>query len=104
MKKRNDVEINGTIESTMLGIEHGSLTYFLHLTCGDGGVQGAGGINLSGYEKCAEYLEKLLSTVGVSEWSLLRGKHVRFVRSGGVITKVGHIVEDRWFNVVPEVE
>jgi hypothetical protein len=85
----------------MLGIEHGTLTYFLYLES-DRGTQGAGGVGLGSYAKCGEYLMELLATVGVQYWNDLEGTTVRFTLKNGVVDKIGHIIKDRWFTIVRE--
>jgi len=92
---------NATIDGTMLGIEHGCFTYMLYLEY-EAGVQGAGGIKLDSYEECGNYLKHLLETIGVSQWEHLKGKYVRAVLENGRVVRIGHIVENKWFDVVPE--
>ena len=102
---------NARITSTMLGIEdHGILTCFIHLL-GDGWGCGFGGYVLDQWDDAhkqrvgtafaADCILGILAAVGVEKWEDLPGKYVRAKTEGpgGGILAIGHIVEDRWFNL-----
>lgn len=103
---------NATIESTYLGIEdHGTLTFYVHLS-GDGWGQGLGGCALdqyggeeadrSGWGPGLTAIRRILEVVGVRSWEELPGKFVRVRREGLGSSGppiLGHIIEDRWFDL-----
>lgn len=99
---------NALITSATLGIEdHGLLTVSLcfEYECG---CQCFGGHVLDQYDKGkerrvgtaygCEYIQRVMAAVGVSEWSQLKGKHVRVRAEISKVHAIGHIVKDRWFN------
>lgn len=101
---------NAKIERTMLGVEdHGILTCMLTLNYG-GSTQGFGGFSLDRYtgergeghrEGTAygmEFIRRILETVGVGRWEELPGTHCRVEASFGDVRRIGHIIEDRWFD------
>lgn len=101
---------NVVIESTMLGYEdHGILTAFIFIK-GSGWGGGFGGYGMDSYDKkqdkrvgvpfCGEFIAAVLSTVGVDKWESLKGKHIRVESEGwgGTIRRIGHIIEDKWFD------
>ena len=92
---------NMRIKGTMLGREdHGILTAFLQLE-GNGTGQGFGGWCLDSADRpnpaAGLWISRVLEVVGVAEWEELPGKYVRVVRDRGLISGIGHIIEDRWF-------
>lgn len=89
---------NARIVKTFLGIkDHEIFTFVLHLDYGDSS-QGFGTYNI-GLKTCwgTECLKRILQTVGVDQWEGLPGKHCRAVIESGLVRKIGHIVEDKWF-------
>lgn len=105
----NQIE-NAKITATMLGKEdHGIFTCGLT-------VEGNGwGCMFGGYALDTPNKEKgkreataiglqaimeLLETLEVDEWEQLKGRYVRVETSGwgGKITKVGHLIKDKWFS------
>ena len=64
---------NARIESTMLGYEHGRLTFMLNLEFG--AYQGFGGYGIEGIY-AAIVIANILGVVGVSKWEDLPGKYV----------------------------
>lgn len=87
---------NATIERTMIGIEdHGILTCMLHLDYGGSG-QGFGGYEIT--LNAGQWIQKIIETVGVEKWEDLKGKHIRVESEHSKVYKIGHIIEDRWFN------
>ena len=102
-------EVNGKIHSTMLGIEdHGIMTFFINIDF-DGHGQGFGGYALDGrsgtqgHSKSITCIRKILQTVDVMKWEDLEGKYVRIRKDkeygGGPIKAIGHIMEDKWFDI-----
>lgn len=93
---------NAKIKHAMLGIEdHGILTWMLRLeygsySCGFGGR----GLDNSG-DFMSGSVRKVLETVGVDDWCSLNGKLIRIKAAPGLgpITEIGHILDDRWFNL-----
>lgn len=102
---------NAKIRSTMLGVEdHGIMTCSISLDYG-GMVQGFGGYGFDEPHKTeaepfgrrgtaygCEFIRRVLVVVGVDCWEDLKGKHVRAVIDGGLVRKIGHIIEDKWFD------
>ncbi|MDR0905797.1 MAG: hypothetical protein LBN00_06450 [Oscillospiraceae bacterium] len=101
---------NGKITSTMLGIEdHGILSAYLTITFASGGCS-FGGYSLDSWsagEKRrvgtafgTECIIRILDTVGVEKWEDLKGAFVRVAHTGlgGVIEKIGNLIEDKWFS------
>jgi hypothetical protein len=108
-----DTVKNAIIESTFLGIEHGTLTATVHVAY-DGHAQGFGGYNLQGWTGPESQLSAanvficgVLRAVGASSWEALKGKYVRIkhgeASEAGPIIAIGHITEDVWFDAVAEM-
>jgi len=105
--------VNAKIESTMLGVEdHGVTTFYLMLAW-DGSSQGFGGLNLGavGAPRAGFgfAVRRVLETVGVSAWEQLPGKLVRIEIDdapgcANKIFRIGHIIENRWFDPVAELK
>lgn len=97
-------------KATLTNEDHGALTAWLELDYGDS-CQGFGGyaLHLSNksthYSLCGpagHFIWRVMEVAGVTEWGQLAGKCIR-VRSterglGGMITAIGHIVKDDWFD------
>ncbi len=108
-----DTVKNAIIESTSLGIEHGTLTATVTVNF-DGHHQGFGGYNLRGATKAqaprpaaAVFICGVLRAAGVGSWEAVKGKYVR-VKHGeageaGPIIAIGHITEDVWFEAEKEM-
>lgn len=87
---------NAKIDSTMLGFEdHGIMTAFLY-TMSDGLGQGFGGYSMNG-EWGMEFIKMLLKALGVDSWEKLTGTHCRIDASNDKIHRIGHIIENKWF-------
>ena len=102
---------NGKILSTQLGREdHGIMTFMIFVEfygCGCG----IGGYALDGYDretksrvysaKGLEAIARIIETVGVDSWEKLPGTYVRVKNNGwgSTIDEIGHIIEDKWFNL-----
>lgn len=87
---------NAKICRVQLGYEdHGILTSFIHVK-GEGWGQGFGGRGLSG-KYMAEWVEHVLKTLEVDDWSDLLGTICRVERTDGMLTGLGHFLKDQWF-------
>lgn len=99
---------NARIGGTFLGREdHGILTAYVTLE-GGGWGQGFGGYALDTWSEKAkrrvgtafglDFIDGVLRVVGVESWEALTGKYVRYRRdSGGKLSAIGHITENKWF-------
>jgi hypothetical protein len=100
---------NARIAATFLGFEdHGILT--LQLICEGASTQGFGGYALDGrpgkdgervpIAACGAWIAGLLRALKVDSWERVKGQLVRVERDEpyGQITRIGHIIEDRWFS------
>lgn len=107
-----DAEVkNAKIRGTMLGIEdHGIMTAFIELDYGGAG-QGFGGYGFDNPHKTkeepygrrgtafgCEFIRRVLDVVGVEKWEDLKGKHVRVVATWDKVKRIGHIIEEKWFD------
>ena len=103
---------NAVIKSTMLGREdHGIMTFMIYIQFDNGVGCGVGAYALDGYDKesktrvfraeSMEAISKILDVVGVDTWEELPGKYIRFEDNGwgSIITKIGNIIEDKWFDM-----
>lgn len=105
---------NAKIKGTMLGVEdHGVMSGWLFLDYDCGG-QGFGGYVLDAapdrngdepYKRqphagCGMFISELLEAVGVSKWEDLPGKFIRVDTDFGKVHRIGHIIEDKWFDPV----
>ena len=101
---------NARIEKTQLGYEgRGTFTFVLVLRMDKASVA-FGNYPFDSYdkekgiricsEKAGEGIKKLLDVVGVKHWEEMEGQCVRFEDPGigQRITKIGNIVEDKWFD------
>ena len=101
---------NAKITRTMLGIEdHGIMTCMITVE-GPGWGCGFGGYAFDAWDPDKkdrfgvgygiEFIKRVLSTVGVEKWEDLPGKHIRVENEGwgGKITRIGNILEDKWFD------
>mgnify|MGYP004673123559 FL=1 len=102
---------NARIMSTMLGREdHGIMTFMIHINA-DNFSCGVGGFCLDEYNRdikkrifraeSMEAISKILDVVGVTKWEDLPGQYIRFEDNGwgSTITKIGNIIEDKWFDM-----
>jgi len=102
--------VNALIENVSLSMEdHGVLCYYLVLKmngcgCSYGGrVIGKGYLGakeFQGYEKGTEALMRIMDVVGVHRWEDIKGKYVRVELPGwgGIVDRIGNIIEDKWFS------
>lgn len=102
---------NAKIVSTMLGPEdHGIMSFFVFVEWPGSGC-GLGGYGLDMHDRVTKQrigsghayqaIREILSTVGVATWEKLPGTMVRIEDNGPgrPLTKIGHIMEDRWFDI-----
>lgn len=102
---------NARIRSTELGlIANGMMSCFLHLEWPGGGV-GFGGTRMDTWDKTiddsvgtqygCDLIIHILKVVGVEKWEDLPGKHVRLEDRGlgRTVRKIGHLLEDKWFDI-----
>ena len=91
--------LNARIRRTDLGPEdHGIFTAMIHVEA-EGWGQGFGGYGLKG-PYAYEFINGVLSTLRVDRWEDLVGKYCRVERLGGLLSRIGHITDDRWFDPV----
>lgn len=89
------------------------MTFFLNLEWEDGMCGGFGGYALDqhvgrdqprvagpGYQA----IRCILETLGVDSWEKLPGTLCRIEERGSGIGRIGHIMEDRWFNLAVYME
>ncbi len=89
--------------------EHGVLTFHIFFegqaTGGIGGyVIGHGYLGAEKFTASVSGLVAMMhimNTVGVETWEELKGQYVRIVDPGlgGVVTKIGNIIKDKWFDL-----
>lgn len=110
MKDEREIT-NAKITSTRLGYERGDtfLSCWLQLEFPPGG-QGFGGYVFDDYnDKTKErqfsstfgldFIDLILKTVGVESWEELPGKYLKIEHNWAKVFKIGHIIEDKWFDV-----
>ena len=103
--------LNAKIKSADIYIEdHDILTFSIFVETSAGWSVGIGNYSLD-YTKnnkripeknTATIIREILEVVGVRSWSDLPGKYIRLDdndRHNSSITKIGHIVEDRWIDI-----
>lgn len=102
---------NARIEKVSITMEdHGCLTFYIVLSgsgwgcCYGGYCIGNGYLGAEKFTASAKGLEcimRIMDTVGVERWEDLSGKYIRVVDPGwgGTITKIGHITDDKWFDI-----
>lgn len=88
---------NAKITGTMLGFEdHGIMTAFVNTMSGSLG-QGFGGYSMNG-EWGMEFIKAVLKTLDVESWEQLKGTHCRLDASIDKIHRIGHIIDNKWFD------
>lgn len=109
MSKEENI-INAKITDVSLNMkDHGVLVFYLTLDgygwgCNYGGyILGKGYLGSKEFEGNAKGLEalmRIMDVVGVQSWEEIKGKYVRVINPdwGNVITTIGNIVENKWFN------
>lgn len=114
---KNTFITNAVITSAEVTIDRGFiLSAWLQLNYGGAMIQGFGGYALH-MDKSSDHHEKsksrnftgiflmrVMEVAGVKKWSDLKGKTIRVEKTDewGDIIRIGHIVNDDWFN--PKVE
>lgn len=106
-----DEIINMQITETSLTMkDHGCLTFWIHLKgCSIGGSIGGycighgylGAKHFDGSPNGLEAMARIMDTVGVDTWEDLPGKYIRIKDPGlgGTITKIGNLIENKWFDI-----
>ena len=103
--------VNAKITSVSITMaDHGCLTFWVT-------VEGSfGGVSIGGYVIGHEYLGasefdgdglgieammRIMDVVGVDRWEDLKGKYIRIESYGwgGTVKKIGHITDDKWFDI-----
>lgn len=110
MSKTHETK-NACITNVSLSMaDHGCLTFYITLAGGGWGCNFGGYCIGSGYlgadnftasAKGLECLMRIMDTVGVERWEDMQGKYIRIVDNGwgSTITKIGHITDDKWFDI-----
>lgn len=103
--------LNAKITSVSISMaDHGCLTFFVTIQGGAWGVS-IGGYSIGhgylgadkfdGYGPGLEAMMRIMDVVGVDKWEDLKNHYIR-VKSDGLgtrITKIGHITDDKWFDI-----
>lgn len=101
---------NAKIKSTTLGIEdHGMMIFFIAIEWPGGGAS-LGGYSLDrhsptkirkGCGHSYQAIRIILETLKVESWEKLPGTLIRIKDpgAGALLNEIGHILEDRWFNL-----
>lgn len=101
---------NARIVDTFLGVEeHGILTFYLALEFQDS-TRGFGCYPMQKYDSQENKITydgrglgaivNILNTVGVNSWENLKGQLVRaYPKEGENVTKIGNIIQDKWFSL-----
>lgn len=104
--------INAKITGVSLEIStHGAMIFLIYLNYGEhsSGYSGYCLDRINPNTKKVEASEfgiltirKILETVGVKRWENLQGQYIRVEKPSidEQITKIGHIIEDKWFDIV----
>jgi hypothetical protein len=88
---------NAKISKTMLGFEdHGLPTATIYLDYGGAG-QGYGGFHLGG-PYMNKFVVGVLKALDVERWEDLPGTPCRVEQEHSKIHRIGHYLEDKWFN------
>lgn len=102
--------MNAQIKHVSLSMaDHGCLSYWITLSSGSFGCAYGGyylghgylgAKEFSGSAKGLEAMMRIMDVVGVERWEDMQGRYVRFVDPGigGIVTTIGNIIEDKWFN------
>lgn len=88
---------NAKITGTFLGREdHGIFTAWVYLDYGGSG-QGFGGRCLGG-KYTHEFIDGVLEALNVESWEKLKGVPCRAEADHAHVHRIGHYLEDRWFD------
>jgi hypothetical protein len=106
----NDGIVNARIAATTLGREdHGIFTASISLDYGsssqsfggyalDGKPARTPGSHRPGTRYGLEFIIRLLRALEVESWEKLKGTHCRVSIEGGKAMKIGHLLQDQWFD------
>jgi hypothetical protein len=95
---------NAEITSTFLGPEdHGIMSFFIYLRF-DGRAIGYGGFIGVDNDNAYQAIRRIIETIGAPSWEALKGKLCRIdfddaPGMSGSIPRIGHIMEERWFDL-----
>lgn len=100
--------MNARIEEAFLGVgEHGLLTVSLRLLVSGGSYQSFGNFKLGTLHRPSSLLGfvlgRIIEVVGVTEWSELLGQPVRIECQDGAIHRLGHFLDEYWFDFAAEL-
>ncbi len=105
------VTSNAVIEDAVITIQSGRLTAWLFVEHPYGN-QGFGGYALylpksfthhnPHSQTLGHFIWRVMEVVGVSNWSDLKGKHIRIQGDPSKITAIGNILKEKWYT--PEDE
>ena len=96
--------VNAKIVRAMLGVNRGIMTFYLFCEW-VGGEYGFGGCSKEGLNIVQDHTYQatcnILKVLEVDIWEKLPGTLIRIEDEGpgGRLTRIGHIMEDRWFDV-----
>lgn len=100
---------NAVITDVSLSIaDHGCLSGWVYLDYGGSG-QGFGGYSLYSIHEGAKsknfaglFITRVCQVVDVEKWEQLKGKPCRVDAARSGVARLGHFIEDKWFD--PKVE
>lgn len=89
---------NAIITRARLGFQdHGIFTCEITVTYGGGETQGVPALSLE--RDASSYLKQLFNVLKVDDWERIRNQAVRVRTNDGIITHLGHFLNDAWFDV-----
>lgn len=90
---------NAIIKDARVFVEdHGILTSFVDVSYGGGSGQGFGGYDLRSDNRLAMWHLELFKVFGATDLRDLGGRPCRVEVEGGLIRRIGHYIENRWFD------
>ena len=106
---KNTTIRNAIIKSARLLVDdHGILSAWLDLDYGGSGQRFGGyGLylpksfthhNQAGPNYAGHFIWRCMEIAGVTDWSRMAGKTIRAEYADGPIIRIGHIINDDWFN------
>jgi hypothetical protein len=95
--KPRDIE-NALIESLFIGVEDHGIPSIAITVRGGCSVQGTGHYSLKGLDM-STLVKELVGVIGTDDITQAAKRYCRVEREDGMITRIGHIMEDRWFSI-----
>lgn len=90
--------MNAVVRSTQLGCEdHGIFTAMISFDLGGRSVQGFLAYDLRCNDAAYKFIAGVLRVTGKGDWESLKGCVVRVKQVDGLLTEVGHYLNDDWF-------